>query len=523
MKDVQRPGYPNVSIKLYEDYTAWGENRFIELAATFTTLTLRDGLYGRNEGILQFFDAYNLHTRMNGEQIIQISLANANSDNVMTRIYGSKNTSVSVDSKGDNILAINLEPIHHVVNQKFARTFFQNATESIQEMIRVIYLNKDQIAPNVDGLNAFVPRVPWVSNLKDYMQYVRDVGMSVEQEQFVFTWEDFAGIHVEDYQFIIDQPAIGCVVGDENMIGEYVDQLDSPLVFKFQWLSKTNQFVRNPLENTTFFSHSFNDKALDRITTGTGENSVYISRSGGYSEMTYRNGYEEALRLCTMAQYDGYATCQSYGNFEFMPGMKMNFSDPKRQFKTDFYIDEVVHEISNNSSRTHIYMFTNGKELKPVELVKVKSQSLAEQPIINEEPLVEDGKELIAGSWDLNRLCTTALANAAGRKSTGDCAKYVRLALESAQKKKMFSGGLGHANQMSSRLVKMGWVSVGSNITSWQKGDICVFSRTNTEAGQKYGHVAIWTGVKWVSDFIQNQIQPTRGSNLPYTIYRVKQ
>ena len=51
---IQKPGYPNVSIKLYESYDAWKENRFVELAATFTTLTLRDGLFGRNEGMLQF-------------------------------------------------------------------------------------------------------------------------------------------------------------------------------------------------------------------------------------------------------------------------------------------------------------------------------------------------------------------------------------------------------------------------------------------------------------------------------------
>ncbi|WWS25172.1 hypothetical protein vBKpnAMK6_00218 [Klebsiella phage vB_Kpn_AM_K6] len=36
---AQRLGYPNISIKLYSGYDAWLANRFVELAATFITLT----------------------------------------------------------------------------------------------------------------------------------------------------------------------------------------------------------------------------------------------------------------------------------------------------------------------------------------------------------------------------------------------------------------------------------------------------------------------------------------------------
>lgn len=524
IENMQRPGHPNASIKLYEDYSAWLENRFVELGVTFTTLTLRDGLYGRNEGILQFYDAYNLHTKMNGDNIIQISLANANNtQSVKTRIYGCKNFAVSVDAKGDNIIAVNLEPLHHVMNQKFSRAFFANATESVDEMIRVLYTNAPKLAPGTDGINIAVPRVAWSSNIKNYMEYVREVGLSVDQEQFVFVWEDFEGIHLQDYLYLTSQEAINMIVGDQNMIGEYTERLKDPLCFDFEWLTKANPYVRNPLTNATFYSHSFNDKTIERITTGAGENSVYLSRSGGYSQMTYRNGYEEALRLCTMAQYDGYATTKMYGNFDMRPGLKINFMDQKRQFKTDFYVDEVVHEINSSSSITHLYMFTHAKKLEPVELVKVKSVDMAEQPLINEEPLVEDGQPLIVGAWDLNRLAAVATVNAAGRKATGDCALYVRRALEAAQKKKFFSGGLGHANQMATQLMKMGWAPVGQNITSWQKGDISVFQRTDTELGRKYGHIAIFNGATWVSDFIQKSVQPNSSSRLPYTIYRVRQ
>ena len=525
MSRLQRPGYPNVSIKLYEDYDAWQENRFLELASTFISLTIRDGLFGRNEGMLQFYDAGALHTKMNGEQIIQISLTNANTQNVLTRIYGSKNFSTSVNDKGDNVNTINLEPIHNVKNLKFSRAFFSNATETVEEMIRVIYKEMPELAPSVNGLNIFVPRVPWVSDIETYLDFTREVGMSVDNESFVFAWEDISGINLNDYQSLTEQPALQMVVGEPRLIGEYVDQMDVPLAYDFNWLTKTNQYTRNPLENTTFYAHSFNDKEIQRLSTGTGENAVYLSRSGGYNEMTYRNGYEEALRLCTMAQYDGYAECKIVGNFEITPGLKINFGDPKGQFKTDFYVDEVIHEISNSSSVTNIYMFTNGKELQPVNLIKIKNtinSETADVEILEEEQPEATGN-LGDAQWNLDILASSATNAAQGRKSTGDCALFVRRALEKAQIKRYFiSGGLGHANQLPPRLVAMDWVPIGQNVKDFKKGDISVFNRTHTELGKKYGHVAIYNGSKWVSDFIQSSVQPTFGQNLTYTIYRAR-
>lgn len=518
---MQRPGYPNVSIKLYEDFDAWNENRFIELAATFTSLTLRDSLMGHNEGIVQFYDNKNLHTKLNGDQIIQISLANANSKSTFNRAYGIKDFAVSVDNKGDNILGMNIAPLHIVENLKFSRAFFANATESIQEMIRVQYLNKQDIAPKVEGANVYVPRVAWVSNISQYMQYVREVGLSVESETFAFVWEDFAGIHCMDYEKMIAQEPRNFVVGDINQVSEYVQELEVPLAYDFVWDSKANRYTRNPLFDATIYSHSFNDKEIQRITRGSGENSIFVSRSGGYSEMTYRNGYEEAIRLCTMSQYDGYASCKTTGDFTIFPGQKIVFADPKNQFKSNFYVDEVIHEISNNSSVTNIHVFTNGQKLVPVEIEKVKNEI---QEITKPSEAVEP--EALADKagcdWDLDKLATVVLAGALGRKSTGDCALYVRRALQAAQIKPFFSDGLGNANEMPPQLLRMGWVSIGQNVTNWKKGDISVFQRTNTRLGAKYGHVAVWTGNEWVSDFIQGSVQPNRKDKLTYTVYRAR-
>lgn len=371
---IQREGFPNISIKLYQNYDTWKDNKFLELGATFITLTMRDGFYGKNEGLLQIYDNLGLQTRLTGEEIIQISVSNANTQKQNSRIYGIKHFSVTVDEKADNIIVFQLGTIHDNENLKFGRCFYENSFESIQEMIGVIYQNRELIAPPVNGINAYVPRVPWTSTLQDYMEYVRQFGLAVESDQFVFVWQDIFGIDMMDYSTMIAQEPIVFAVGDPRTIGQMANIENFQLAFDFNWLTKANPYVRNPIQDSTIYTPSFLDNDITTIVNGNGQNAVVLSRSGGYADAIYRNGYEEANRLLTMAQYDGYAHCKIYGNFEITPGKKINFYDLKNQFKTDFYVDEVIHEVSNNSSITNLYMFTNGKALTPVDLIKVKNE-----------------------------------------------------------------------------------------------------------------------------------------------------
>ncbi|MFI3322972.1 MAG: hypothetical protein R3Y50_10715, partial [Rikenellaceae bacterium] len=99
----------------------------------------------------------------------------------------------------------------------------------------------------------------------------------------------------------------------------------------------------------------------------------------------------------------------------------------------------------------------------------------------------------------------------------GNCAKAVRLAIE--------AGGLstlGHpesAKDYDSFLPTIGFRKVDSNLYIPQMGDIVVHQAQDKH---KHGHIAMYDGLKWVSDFIQNDMyggSAYRG-NPNFTIWR---
>lgn len=373
-KVTQRLGFPNASIRLYENYDNWLQNNFIEMGATFISMTLRDGLYGTNEGLISVYDITSMHTHMSGDELIEVKIGNSNQNYSRQRVYSIRHFSVSVDEKNDTILTFQLAPYHVNKNVKFGRTFFSNASETIETMLTSIYADAPLLVPNVNTLNVYVPKMPWTSTISEYMNFVRDVGLAVQSDQFPFLWEDFNGINFMDYQTMINQDPVNFIVGSANVVGIYADRLKYPLAFNFEWRTKSNSYTRNPVSDATVYAHSMLDQNVTRIANGAANNSILVSRSGAYSDMIYRNGYEETLRILTMSQYDGYAKATIYGNFDMTPGMKVQFYDTKNQMLSSFYVDEVIHEISMETSLTNLYMFTNSKELETITPIKVKNE-----------------------------------------------------------------------------------------------------------------------------------------------------
>ena len=106
-------------------------------------------------------------------------------------------------------------------------------------------------------------------------------------------------------------------------------------------------------------------------------------------------------------------------------------------------------------------------------------------------------------------------AQAAHSRSIGRCARYVRKALQAAGYE--FTPNAS-AYQYATRgtLANAGFVKVSNN-TPPQIGDIVVYNRS---AKHKHGHIQIYDGTAWVSDFRQNSINPYSGGNYSYTTWR---
>lgn len=116
----------------------------------------------------------------------------------------------------------------------------------------------------------------------------------------------------------------------------------------------------------------------------------------------------------------------------------------------------------------------------------------------------------------------------AGRRSTSRCAKAVREAIN--------AGNIATPNNPISAadyknyLPKMGFVSLSIKTYVPQVGDIAVFPAA-PQSGHVHGHIAMYTGEHWQSDYIQDK-KCTDGKfgkgffansiwvNTPFTIFR---
>ena len=99
--------------------------------------------------------------------------------------------------------------------------------------------------------------------------------------------------------------------------------------------------------------------------------------------------------------------------------------------------------------------------------------------------------------YDIDKAVDYVIANAAS-KSLIACALYVRKAINAGGIK----GSWGDAWQYITALPTLGFTDLGK-ITDFEKGDIVVFNKTGN---RKYGHISMWTGSQWVSDFKQKSI-----------------
>lgn len=84
----------------------------------------------------------------------------------------------------------------------------------------------------------------------------------------------------------------------------------------------------------------------------------------------------------------------------------------------------------------------------------------------------------------------------AEKKSVGLCALYVRKAIMAGGVPLYWGGNACHYKYV---LPIIGFEEIEKE-SKRKKGDIVVFQSTRS---RKYGHIAIWNGTRWVSDFKQ--------------------
>lgn len=119
------------------------------------------------------------------------------------------------------------------------------------------------------------------------------------------------------------------------------------------------------------------------------------------------------------------------------------------------------------------------------------------------------------GKWDIDRAVNWINSNSLNG-SIGSCAKYVRMAIEAGGMSTVGrpvaacdytnflpSKGFKHIATLSNKQEQSNFSSVTA-----KKGDIAVMSHG------KYGHICMWNGRQWISDFKQNNMWPYSGNGV---------
>ena len=151
--------------------------------------------------------------------------------------------------------------------------------------------------------------------------------------------------------------------------------------------------------------------------------------------------------------------------------------------------------------------------------------SFASSPDGINSPIEELSPGLFAKNprgWDIKKACEW-LHSKSQMTSQHACAKYVRMAIE--------AGGISTAGRPSwawkyiDYLPNIGFEFIGKitrdkmNSFSPQPGDIAVYQKNGNPSVP--GHICMWTGVEWASDFKQRNMIVYKNTNDAY-LFRFK-
>ncbi len=175
--------------------------------------------------------------------------------------------------------------------------------------------------------------------------------------------------------------------------------------------------------------------------------------------------------------------------------------------------------------RTVDLLLYNGKNpgiqaLPPGLTPSLQYNVLEDSSLAKKTPVSDQGGQNLAAQSkiDLKKMVEKAKSNAK-TKSIGKCATYVRIAFQAG-------GGVVSlpypisAKNYGPTLIANGFAEVSLENYEATLGDIAVFQAPPNET---HGHIQIFTGTKWVSDFTQSRIWPGskyEDNDVSYKVYR---
>lgn len=159
-----------------------------------------------------------------------------------------------------------------------------------------------------------------------------------------------------------------------------------------------------------------------------------------------------------------------------------------------------------------------GSEHQPAAVdERVRKERNAEQPADSDDRLVPPSSSTEV--LNKNQLSEWMDAHALSR-SSHHCAMYCRLGMEAAGMSTADRPQSGDAGDYGPFLLRHGAQTVAQNSYVPQVGDVVVFDKTGQHPN---GHIEMYDGHHWVSDFMQHGFSPYRdASSTPsFTIYRL--
>ena len=363
-------GFTNAEIIVYPTYASWLMNSGYDLSYAFITMTIRDNLNGYNSGLIQVNDPDNNLGRLTGEEIVSVKLENSNSGTKFLRYFGISSSNNVILQTGESVKTLEIVPLHRNRKRRFSKKLYPSAKDSVEEMLNDLYIDMPLLTPQINAQDIHVPNGVWVRSYDAYLQFVSDYGLSTEDDGFVYAWEDFSGINLRSFNDIIYSNPIQCLMVEEELIGTFANMLEEIPIYRFNWNTDNNDLYAYKYQNATYTASSYDKNKVYNNVVGTGENHILLDRSCSYGDMTYANGYEEMSRIVTLNQYDSYAKCFSFGNFDIRPGTVLEINDSKNLIKHTHIVDDITYDISQDTSYLHISTFSNYRTIKEYEYAK---------------------------------------------------------------------------------------------------------------------------------------------------------